>query len=103
MKNEKIRLYYIRVNFYTLIKFYTPSNKPLERFYELASTCFGLRKSIYNAEIETSYDLCFPFENDEIIERLEYNGDIYIWRNDGARKMLEPYPDNDWDVSYCKK
>ena len=36
-------------------------------------------------------------------ERLEFGGDIYIWRKDGARKMIEPsaFADDERDIYYC--
>lgn len=78
---------------------YTPYDCE-ERFYILAETCFGIRKSILKFEILKAEDVdCDDFE------RLEFNGDIYIWREDGARKMLMPDwgSDKDWDTYYCKR
>lgn len=39
----------------------------------------------------------------EDFERLEFSGDVYIWNEDGARKMLEPYTDEEWDNYYCEE
>lgn len=74
---------------------YTPHD-PEERFYALASTCFGIRKSIAGCSvIKAEEAACADYE------RLEFSGDVYVWREDGARKMLEPYPDEEWDTEYC--
>ena len=76
---------------------YTPYDAE-ERFYTLANTCFGIRKSIMYCEIIKTEDVsCEDFE------RLEFNGDVYVWREDGARKMIEPdfMSDADWDTYYC--
>ena len=78
---------------------YTPHG-PKERFYKLAGTCFGIRKSIMCCEIrKTEEAACDDYE------RLEFGGDVYVWREDGARKALEPawFADDDWDTDYCKK
>ena len=76
---------------------YTPYDCE-ERFYTLAGTCFGIRKSI----------MCFIVTKREAVEcsdfeRLEFGGDVYIWREDGARKMIEPEwaKDKEWNTYYC--
>lgn len=71
-----------------------------ERFYTLADTCFGIRKCITNFEILKTEDIkCDDFE------RLEFNGDAYVWREDGARKMIGVtwVADKDWDTSFCEE
>ena len=73
---------------------------PKERFYTLANTCFGIRKSIACCNVTKKEAVPCPNPG---CERLEFNGDIYIWREDGARKMLEPYPDEEWDTYYCEE
>lgn len=78
---------------------YTPYD-PKKRFYQLANTCFGIRKSIMECTILKKEDIpCDDFE------RLEFNGDVYVWREDGARKMIEPEwaSDEDWDLDLCKE
>lgn len=79
---------------------YTPY-PPEERFLDLALTCFGIRKSILCVKIvEVREDLhCSDFE------RLEFGGDVYVWREDGARKMLAPSwaKDDDWDTRLCEE
>lgn len=77
---------------------YTPYPNPEVRFLVLADTCFGIRKSIMCVEILKEE----PFEKDPMWdEKLAFNGDAYIWRKDGARKMIEPdwAADEDWDMS----
>lgn len=78
---------------------YTPYDAK-ERFYVLAGTCFGIRKSIMHCVILKAEDI--PCED---FERLEFNGDVYVWREDGARKMLAPLraADKEWDMNYCEK
>ena len=76
---------------------YTPYDCE-ERFYTLANTCFGIRKSIMDFIILKTEDIpCSDFE------RLEFNGDVYVWREDGARKMVEPdwAADDEWNTDYC--
>lgn len=76
---------------------YTPHD-PVERFYMLATTCFGIRKSIVCCDVVTAE----PARIDDY-ERLEFGGDAYVWREDGARKMVEPdwAADAEWNLSYC--
>lgn len=77
---------------------YTPYDAK-ERFYALANTCFGIRKSIMHCVILKAEDI--PCED---FERLEFNGDVYVWREDGARKMVAPLwaADKEWDMDYCE-
>lgn len=80
------------------IAFLTTPFDPMDRFFELANTCFGIRKSItYCCILDTN-----PVEKDDY-ERLSFNGDEYIWRKDGARKMVAPEYEAEWDTSYCPK
>lgn len=78
---------------------YTPYDAK-ERFYALANTCFGIRKSIMHCVILKAEDI--PCED---FERLEFNGDVYVWREDGARKMVAPLwaADKEWDMDYCEE
>ena len=83
---------------YGFATLYTPFKEVEERFYTLANTCFGIRKSIMGFEIiSTEEETCDDFE------RLEFNGDEYVWNEDGARKMLSPWPDECWDYDYCEE
>ena len=84
---------------YGMAILYTPF-EPKERFYTLASTCFGIRKSIMCCNIMKEEDVeCDDFE------RLEFNGDVYVWDELGRRKCLEPedMADEEWDDTYCEK
>lgn len=77
---------------------FTPFD-PKERFYTLANTCFGIRKSISHCIIRNVEDTdCTDFE------RLEFNDDVYIWDELGRRKMIEPdfFADEDWDDYYAE-
>lgn len=77
---------------------YTPF-EPKERFYTLASTCFGIRKSIMCCGIWKEEDVeCEDFE------RLEFNGNVYVWDELGRRKCLEPedMADEEWDYTYLR-
>lgn len=74
---------------------YTP-HEPVSRFDALAGTCFGIRKSIMYVKVVSAEEAAC-----EDYERLEFSGDVYIWRADGARKMVEPWPDDEWDEDFC--
>lgn len=78
---------------------YTPYNYK-KRFYPLANTCFGLRKSIVDCRLLKVEDVeCNDFE------RLEFNGDIYVWDKEGRRKMIKPFEEEEWDddcIGECK-
>ena len=77
---------------------YTPYD-PEERFYTLANTCFGIRKCIMGCHIyDKAAQSCPPYN-----ERLEFNGDVYVWNHQGARKMLAPYPDEEWDLDFIEE
>ncbi len=77
---------------------YTPYDCPEKRFYTLADTCFGIRKCIMCCDIVRVEET--PCED---FERLEFYGDVYVWREDGARKMLEPWADEEFDTDYCEE
>lgn len=83
---------------------YTPYQYPDVRFCTLGDTCFGLRKSIMKVDILNVEEVELP-ESTEWNERLEFNGDVYIWREDGSRKMIEPdwAADEDWDYSWAEE
>lgn len=93
MKNKKVtRKYKIDYGCGTAV-LYTPYD-PVERFHTLANTCFGIRKSIMCCQIYGCEEKdCLPYN-----ERLEFSGDVYVWDHRGARKMLAPYPDEEWDL-----
>lgn len=90
MKKYKIDYGFGTAYLYTSYKDYE------DRFYTLANTCFGIRKNIMYCELIDVKDTnCTDFE------RLEFGGDVYVWREDGARKMLSPFLDEEWDMYYC--
>ncbi len=79
---------------------YTPFFDVAHRFLILAHTCFGIRDSIMFVKVLKKEEVsCSDFE------RLEFNGDAYVWREDGSRKMVLPeyMADDDWDTYYCEK
>ena len=79
---------------------YTVATDVEQRFYTLAGTCFGIRKSIaYCYVMQRMPD----DREDQSVEQLEFNGDCYVWRYDGARKMIEPWADDEWDTDYCEE
>ena len=93
-----MKKYIIDYGFNSRAEFYTNSKDVEERFYTLACTCFGIRKSIMWFNIlETLED----DRQEKHYEELSFSGDRYIWRDDGARKMLDPWPDEEWDMNYC--
>lgn len=71
---------------------YTPSDDYEQRFYELASQCFGIRKSIMQCELvrrsEEEPKDKIPHE----YERLEYGGDLIIW-NEAGEKIKSEFDD----------
>lgn len=71
--------------------------EPEERFHTLANTCFGIRKSIVTFKIIRSDSV-----DRADYERLRFDGDEYIWRRDGARKMISPKPDEEWKLDFCE-
>lgn len=88
------------INFgFGLAILYTPYDCE-KRFYTLANTCFGIRKSIMECSIISAEEVeCEDFE------RLEFNGDVYVWDKDGRRKMIEPecFRDEEWNDEYCEE
>lgn len=82
----------------------TPFKDWESRFYALAYTCFGIRKSIAYAKLKSVHE----WTRDERLhpdefESLSFQGDVYIWRRDGARMCVEPQyaADPDWDTQWC--
>ena len=70
-------------------KLYTPSPDWYERFHELASQCFGIRKSIGLVQLmsvsnESPSD---PLPGE--YERLEHNGDVIVWNAAGEKIKSE--------------
>lgn len=80
--------------------FYTSAKDVEQRFYTLAGTCFGIRKSIAYCNVMQHMP---DDREDQSVEQLEFSGDCYVWRDDGARKMLEPWEDVEWDIDFCEE
>lgn len=68
---------------------YTPSNHWKSRFYELASLCFGIRKSIGTVRLieETNESPRYLLQGE--FERLCYNGDVVVWNEAGVKIKSE--------------
>lgn len=109
ISTNTIKKYVINYGF-GVATLYSPSDDWENRFLSLAGTCFGIRKSILGVELISRREVA---ESDDYhnkicqdeYERLEFNGDAYIWRKDGARKMISPsiFADDEWDTSYCEE
>ena len=77
---------------YGVARLYTPSEDWENRFDDLASQCFGIRKSIGDVKLiekekEQPHDKIY-FE----YERLEHSGDTIIWNEKGEKIV------NEWDI-----
>ena len=68
---------------------YTPHENWEERFMELASQCFGIRKSIMCTELISESKEFYPHPLDGEYERLEHNGDVIVWNADGEKIKSE--------------
>lgn len=84
----------------------TPFKDWKSRFYVLADTCFGIRKSITQVAPKATHEWkrderLHPYE----FESLSFMGNVYIWRRDGARMCIEPFwaADGEWDTQWCDK
>lgn len=90
---------------YRIAYLWTPYKDWRKRFYTLAGTCFGIRKSIFCSQLIEKKEVPLPNAYPDENERLEFDGDVYVWRKDGARKMVEPeyFADLEWDTDYCEK
>lgn len=85
--------------------------EPELRFGTLANTCFGIRKSIICFRVVHQEEYSEPEYFEELSFGGIYNsktksmlcGDRYAWREDGARKMIEPeyMADNEWNTDFC--
>lgn len=87
---------------YGIAHLYTPSPHWLSRFEALAHSCWGLRENIGEIRLLSQCPVEYsqlPYE----YERLCADGDEYIWRRDGARRMLRPFPDIEWNETFCEK
>jgi hypothetical protein len=68
---------------------YTPSLDWEGRFYELASQCFGIRKSLGEVKLLNKEDTKPNYEIVGEYERLEHNGDLIVWDKDGNKIKSE--------------
>ena len=73
---------------YGVAKLYTPNEDWETRFHNLASQCFGIRKSIGVVNLKrVEEDDVEPIKDE--YERLEHNGDIIIWNKEGEKIKTE--------------
>ena len=72
-----------------IAELYTPHEDWEERFYTLASQCFGIRKSIGDVTLISKSDEQSPYPLDGEYERLEHNGDTIVWNADGEKIKSE--------------
>ena len=73
---------------YGIAELYTPLNWR-GRFYELASQCFGIRKSIGKVELIYKVDEEPPYHLRGEFERLCHNGDVIVWDENGNKIKSE--------------
>ena len=64
---------------------YTPSEDWEDRFYTLANQCFGIRKSIGKVKLMLKKEIKPIYTIDGEYERLEHNGDVIIWNEQGEK------------------
>lgn len=74
---------------YGKAELYTPSDDWENRFYKLASQCFGIRKSIGKVKLINKEDAKPKYEIVGEHERLEHNGDLIVWGKDGNKIKSE--------------
>lgn len=83
-----------------------PDKEIHERFYELAGTCFGIRKSILYVNIMSVTDEKPTVDIPGVVEQLEFaftlfgGCDQYVWNEEGKRKMTSPYLDEEWEECF---
>lgn len=70
---------------YGVAELYTPHKDWKERFYELASQCFGIRKSIGEVKLISKEDKNPSYLVVGEYERLEHNGDVIVWNKEGEK------------------
>ena len=102
-KENKIRMTRYEIDYeFGRAMLYTPYPDWEKRFLTLAGTCFGIRKNIGQVKLLSVKEGFEPTCLGEC-EALEAEGDSYIWREDGARRMISPFPDVIWDMAFCNK
>ena len=93
---ENIKEYIIDYE-HGLAKLYTPSDNWEDRFYELASQCFGIRKSLGEVSLIQKNDNEPKHKIENEYERLEHSGDTIIWDKNGKKIKSE------WDLIFNGK
>lgn len=68
---------------------YTPSEHWLTRFHELASQCFGIRKSVGTVRLIEETNERPPYLLQNEYERLCNNGDVIVWDENGRKIKSE--------------
>ena len=68
---------------------YTNKKNYEERFYELSSQCFGIRKSVEKCDLISKSDEKPLKMLDGECERLEHDGDIIVWNSEGEKIKSE--------------
>ena len=79
---------------YGIAFLYTPSEDWKNRFDELASQCFGIRKSIGETVLISKEDAEPQDKIEGEYERLEHSGDLIIWNEAGEKIKSE------WDIDW---
>lgn len=74
---------------YGIAYLYTPEEDWESRFYELASQCFGIRKSIGEVELINKDNEQPKYLLADECERLEHNGDVIVWDKQGEKIKSE--------------
>lgn len=74
---------------------------PLERFKTLANACEEAYSGIRYCKIMDCQERSKPIGDPWEFERLTFAGYSYSWRHDGARRMILPRIDDEYDESYC--
>lgn len=60
-------------------------SKAVDRFCELGSECFGLRKSLGKLTLIECSDEKPKYMLDDEYERIEHNGDVIVWNKFGTK------------------
>lgn len=103
-----MKMYYCKIDYgYGDAKFYTPYSvlafngeydyKAVEkRFRLLASTIYGMKVSKFHIYAQ-------GIDEDQKYEMIETKSFTYLWREDGARRLIKPYwkAIDGWNTYYC--
>lgn len=74
---------------YGTAELYTPSENWLQRFYDLASQCFGIRKSVGEVRLIEKTNEQPPYLLQGEYERLCHDGDVIVWDSNGNKIKSE--------------